>query len=114
MHNLYVETFNNRTFNQDEDESATLTIKYYNPADLIFQHLPVKEKLENVEVNRMKSGYIIDTLTSVDIFETMKTCGKVIEINEGAFYRENFTKSPFRKVVEKLFALRKKFKKHKK
>ena len=72
MNNVYVEAFNNQTFNQDGDESAILRIKYYNPRNLIFQHLPVKEKVENVEVNRMRNGYIIDTLTSVDNCEIVK------------------------------------------
>ena len=45
MNKTYVEAFNNQTFNEDGDESAILTIKYYNPSDLIFQHLPVKEKV---------------------------------------------------------------------
>ena len=67
MKDVYVELFNNQSFNQDGNESAILRIKYYNPPHLIFPHLPVKEKVENVEVNRMRNGYIIDTLTSVDI-----------------------------------------------
>ena len=46
MNKTYVEAFNNQTFNEDGDESAILTIKYYNPPDLIFQHLPVKEKVK--------------------------------------------------------------------
>ena len=46
MNDVYVEAFNNRTFNQNGDESAVLTIKYYNPPTLIFQHLPVKEKVK--------------------------------------------------------------------
>ena len=58
----------------------------------------------------MRSGYIIDTLTSVDICEIVKTGGRVIEIYEGVIYRENFKISPFRKVIEKLFALRQKYK----
>ena len=44
MNGLYVGAFNNQTFNQDGDESAILAKKYYNASDLIFQHLPVKEK----------------------------------------------------------------------
>ena len=56
MNNVYVEAFNNQTFNQDGDESAILRIKYYNPPDLIFQHLPVKEKVKNVEINRRRNG----------------------------------------------------------
>ena len=52
----------------------------------------------------MRNGYIIDTLTNVDIQEIVKIGGKVIEIYEGVIYRENFGNSPFRKVIEKLFA----------
>ena len=58
----------------------------------------------------MRNGYIIDTLTSVDICEIVKIGGKVIKIYEGVIYRENFKISPFRKVIEKLFALRQKYK----
>ena len=110
MNNLYVEAFNNQTFNQDGDESAILRIKYYNPRNLIFQHLPVKEKVKNVEVNRMRNRYIIETLTSVDICEIVKSGGKGIQIYEGVIYRENFKISPFRKVIEQLFSLGQKYK----
>ena len=110
MNDVYVEAFNNQTFNEDGDESAILTIKYHNPHDLIFQHLPIKEKVKKVEVNRMGNGYIIDTLTSVDIQEIVKVGGRVIEIYEGVIYRENFKVSPFRKVIEKLFASRQEYK----
>ena len=110
MNNVYVEAFNNQTFNQDGDESAILRIKYCNPPGLIFQHLPVKEKVKNVEVNRMRNGYIIDTLTSVDICEIVKIGGRVIEIYEGVLHRENFIVSPFREVIEKLIGLRQKYK----
>ena len=108
--NVYVEAFNNQTLNQGGDESAILTIKYYNPPNLMFQHLPVKEKGKKIEVNRMQNGYIIDTLTSVDICEIVKIGGKVIQIYEGFIYQQNFRISPFRKVIEKLFALRQKYK----
>ena len=108
MNDIYVEAFNNQTFNEDGDQSAILTIKYYNPPDLIFQHLPVKEKVKKIEVNRMRNGKIIDTITSVDIQEIVKVGGQVIEIYEGVIYRENFKVSAIRKVIEKLFALRQK------
>ena len=107
---IYVEAFNIPTFNQDGDESAILTIKYYNPPDLIFQHLPIKEKVKKMEVNRMRNGYIIGTLTSIDIQEIVKIGGKVIENYEGVVYHENFEISPVRKVIEKLSALRQKYK----
>ena len=58
----------------------------------------------------MRNGYIIDYLTSVDIQEIVKIGGKVIEIYEGVIYRENFKISRFRSVIDKLFALRQKYK----
>ena len=102
---VYVEEFNDQTFNQDVDESAILRIKYYILPNLIFQHLPIKEKVVKIEVNCMRNDYIIDTLTNVDIQEIVKNGGKVIEIYEGVIYRENFKIVPFRKVIEKLFAI---------
>ena len=108
MNIVYVEVFNNQTFNFDGDEAAILRKKFYKPPNLIFQHLAIKEKVKNIEVNRMRNGYIIDTLTSVDIQEMLKIGGKEFEIYEGVFYRENFKVSQFRKVIEKLFALRQK------
>ena len=101
-----VEKFNNSNFNQG---SAILKIKYYNPKNLIAQHLPVNEKEKKTEINRMRNGYIIDTLTYVDIQEIVKIGSKVIELYEGVIYRENFKVSPFRKVIDKLFALRQKY-----
>ena len=114
MSDVYVEAFNNQSFNEDGDESALLTKKYYNPPDLIFQHLPIKEKVKKLELNRMRNGYIIDTLTSVNIQEIVEIGGRVIQIYAGVIYRENFKISPFRKVIEKLFALRQKYKDQKK
>ena len=58
----------------------------------------------------MRNGYIIDTLRSIDSQEIVKIGGKVIQIYEGVIYRENFKISPFRKVIEKMFASRKKYK----
>ena len=46
MIDVFVEVFNNQTFNQDGDESALLRIKYYNPPNLIFHHLANKEKVK--------------------------------------------------------------------
>ena len=58
----------------------------------------------------MRNGYNFDTLTSVDIQEIVKIGGKVIEIYEGVIYREYIKVSPFRKVFDKLIALRQKYK----
>ena len=94
MNDELVEKFNNQTFTQG---SAILKIKYYNPMNLIVQHIPIKEKEKKIEINRMRTGYIIDYLTSVDIQEIVKIGGKVIEIYEGVIYRENFKVSPLLK-----------------
>ena len=45
MNDLYVEAINKQTIIQDGDESAILRFKKYNPPNLKFQHLPVKEKV---------------------------------------------------------------------
>ena len=36
--------------------SAKLKMKYYNPQNLIVQYLPVNEKVNNIENNRMGNG----------------------------------------------------------
>ena len=46
LNDVYVEVFNNQTFNQAGDESSILTIKFHNLPDLIFQHFAVKKKLQ--------------------------------------------------------------------
>ena len=107
MNTELVEKFNNQTFTQG---SAILKIKNYNPKDLIVQNLTVKEREKKNEIIRMRNGYIIDTLTFVDIQENVKSVGKVVEIYEGVIYRENFKVSPFRKVIYILFELRQKYK----
>ena len=53
----------------------------------------------------MRNGYKIDTLTTVDTQGIVKIGGKVTDIYEGAIYRENFELSPFKKVIDKLFAI---------
>ena len=107
MNKYLVHRFNNQSFTQG---SAILKIKYYNPKNLIVQHLPIKEKEKKIEINRMRIGYIVDTLTSVDIQEVVKIGGKVIEIYEVVIFRENFIVSPLRNVIDILFKLRQKYK----
>ena len=103
MNNELVEKFNNQTFTQG---SAILNIKSFNPKNLIVHYLPVKEKVKTIEINRMRNGYLIQVLTSVDIREIVKIGGRVNEIYEGVIYRENFKINPFEKVNTKLFTLR--------
>ena len=106
MNDKIIEEFNNQIF----IKSTILKIKYYNPPDIILQHLPVKGEVNKIEVNGLRNGYIIDTLTSVDIQEIFKIGGRVVEICEGVNYGENFKTPPFRKFIKELFDLRKNIK----
>ena len=103
MNDELVENSKNQIFTQG---SAFLKIKYCNPKRLTVQHLPVKERVYKVEVNRMRNGYFIDTLTIVDIQEFVKIGGKVIEICEGVIYQEKLKVSPFREVIDNLFSVK--------
>ena len=47
MNDEFVEKFNTGVFNQG---SAILKIKYYNPKNLIVQHLPVEERVKKIEL----------------------------------------------------------------
>ena len=105
MNDELVEKFDTQTFTEGR---AFLKIKYYNPKNLIVQNIPVKDSEKKIENNRTRIGYIIGTLTSVDIQEIGKIGRKVVEIHQEVIYRENFEESPFKKVIEKLFELRQK------
>ena len=39
---IFINDFNYKNFNQDGNDSAILETKYYNPPNLLFQHLLVK------------------------------------------------------------------------
>ena len=107
MNDELVTKFNNQTFTQG---SAILKIKFYNPKKLIVQHLPVREKVNKIEINRMRNGYITQVLSSVDIQQIVKIGGRVFQIYAGVIYRETFEVSPFQKIIDELFALRRKYK----
>ena len=83
LKDICVNDSNVQTFNQDGNDSAIIKIKLYNTPSLTFLHLPIKEKVKNRENNRMRIGYITDTLTSVVIQEIGKMGGKLIEFYEG-------------------------------
>ena len=46
LNDVYVEAFSNQTFNVDGNKSAILGIKFYNPPNLVIQHLPNKETIK--------------------------------------------------------------------
>ena len=107
--------FNSGRWNE-LNRSAFLTVKYHNPPNLIFQHLPIKEKIENPyknnrleEINRMRNGIIIDTLTSIDIVEIVKYGGIILEVYEG-FFCHNLEFNPYKEFVTDMFEKRDLFK----
>ena len=81
-----VEKFNTANFTE---RSAIVKIKYYNPKNLIVQHLQVKERENIIAINRIRNGYIIDTLISVDNQESVKIGAKVVEVFEGVIIERN-------------------------
>ena len=83
MNKVFVNEFKSQTFNQDGNDSTIMKVIYYNPPNLIFQHLSIKETVETIAVNKMRNRYIIDMLTLVDICEIFKMGGKVIKIYKG-------------------------------
>ena len=94
------------------NRSAFLTTKYHNPENLVFQHLPIKEKIKNPyknnrleEINRTRNGEIIDTSTSVDIVEIVKYGGVILEVFEG-FFCHNLIFNPYTEIVTDMFKKR--------
>ena len=76
MNDELIEKFNTGKFFR----GSAILKKNYNPTNLIVQNLPVNEREKTIEINRLRNGYILDTLTSVDIQEIVKIGGKVIEL----------------------------------
>ena len=115
MNDAICTLFNSGRWNE-LNRSAFLTVKYHNPENLIFQHLPIKEKIENPyknnrfeEINRMRNGIIIDTLTSIDIVEIVKCGGVILEVYEG-FFCHNLNFNPYTEFVTDMFQKRDMFK----
>ena len=92
MNGELVEKINSGNYTQG---SAILKLKYYKPKTLIVQHLPIKERVNKIEINRMLKGCIVDVSTSVAIQEIGKIGGKVFEIFEAVICKEKFKISPF-------------------
>ena len=90
--------------------SAISKVLFYNPADLIFYLLPVRGKFKYNEINRKKllslmTRYYFNVNISVDFQEIIKTGVKMVQINEEVINKENFERSPIRKVIELWFNL---------
>ena len=87
MNDDLVENFNDQTFTQG---FAISKKKYYNPKNLIVQHIPVKEREKKMENNRMRNGYIEDTSASVYLQQIIKIGGKLVQNYEGVYLSRKF------------------------
>ena len=84
---VFTKDMNNKLYNKIiiqifTQGSAISKTRFYNPKDLIIQHLPVREKVRKYVIKRMRNGCQIDILTSVDIQERIKMGVMVVEILE--------------------------------
>ena len=111
MRDAVCRLFNRGRWNE-LNRCAFLTLTYHNPKNLIFQHLPVKEKVKNPYKNnilegiiRMRHGIITDILTSVDILEIVKCGGDLLENFEG-FFCYNLEHNPYTEFVTDKFEKR--------
>ena len=95
-------------FNTGEEKKINkkdfFDVKYYNPENIIFQHMSVKEQVCNAtrkkweEANRSHSGHIRHQLTLVDIEEIVRVGGFITEFFEGSIC-DNLGYKPFEKIV---------------
>ena len=111
------ELFNTREWKK-LNKSGFFDVKYYNPENIIFEHMSVKEQVFNAiknrweEVNRFRNGYIRQHLTSIDIEEIVRVGGVITEIFEG-FICDNLDHKLFEKFFLDMTAKRNKYKKEK-
>ena len=68
----------------------------------------MREKIRQIEVDRLRKGYIVETLTSVDFQEIDKLGGKVKKIYEGVIRKKIFTHHFSEFFFQELFDLRRK------
>ena len=108
-------------FNSKEFEKLNLccflTVKYHNPENLIFQHLPARDRIQipfknnaYEDVNRSRNGVIIATLTSIDIIEIVKIGGVILKVYEG-FFCESLDFNPYSDFVFDMYDKREQYKK---
>ena len=116
MNDAVCTLFNNKEF-EKLNLCCFLTVKYHNPENLIFQHLPARDRIQipyknNVyeDINRSRNGVIISTLTSVDIIQIVKTGGVILKVYEG-FFCESLEYNPYKDLVHDMCNKRNQYKK---
>ena len=101
------------------NKSGFFDVKDYNPENIIFQHMSVREQVFNAirnsweEVNRFRNGYIKQDLTSIEIEKIVRVGVIKTSFFEGFIFDE-IDYNPFEKLVLDMTAKRNKYKKRKK
>ena len=115
MNDAVCSLFNSGRWN-DLGRYVFLTVKDHNPEKLVFQHLLVKEEIENPykknrleENNRMRNGILLDFLLCVDIVEIVDCGGVILELFE-RFFCYNLDYNPYTDFVTDMFEKRDLFK----
>ena len=86
------------------NESGFFKVKQYNPKEVIFQHMSVRENVFNdrknryEEIDRFKNGDITQHLISVDIEEIVRPGGYIVDILEGCIC-DNLEYNPFERSI---------------
>ena len=116
MNDSVCSLFNNKKF-EELNLCCFLTVKYHNHEDLIFQHLPARDRVQipyknntYEDMNRARNGVIIATLTSIDIIEIVKTGGVILKVYEG-FFCESLDFNPYSNFVLDTHNMRNEYKK---
>ena len=101
--NLLCELFNNGDW-KSLNKSGFFKVRYYNLKEFIFQHMSVTENVLNdrknryQEINRFRSGDIIQHLTSVDIQEVVRSGGCIVQKLKD-FMCNNLDCNPFERFI---------------
>ena len=82
------------------NKSGFFKARYYNPKEIVFQHVSLEEIVFNdrknryEEINRFRNGDTTQHLSSVDIVEVVRSGGFIVKILEG-FLCDNLGFNPF-------------------
>ena len=86
------------------NKTGFFKISHYNPKEIVFQHMSVRENAFNdrknrcEEINRFRIKDITQHLTSVDIEEIVRSGGYIVKILEG-FICDNLEFNPFERFL---------------
>ena len=110
---IFVNDFNNKTHIRNGKDSTNLKIKYYNPPDLMFQHLPVKEKGKNIKVGRKRNWEMFISLICqyrLIFVKLLKWVERLLKLTRVLFIGKIFEYHLLGTFIDKFFTLGQKYK----